>query len=227
MPRLLKWKIDLRALLFQARNQGYAFATRAIGESWLGALQMEIQSLPLEREDRVREPINQGSPKQVVQQFHGRAYRPIGHSDVPLASRFADELADHITEYGDEFPELRGWRGKEIGYQSYRDATDHISPHRDRASDQLLSATVTLAGRAVVRIHRSLVEPPDYNQLALREEFLTGPGTLMLLRAPGFGSGERIIHEVLPPLERPRDILNLRQRDDVLKSAAERTRQSN
>jgi hypothetical protein len=38
----------------------------------------------------------------------------------------------------------------------------------------------------------------------------------MFLRAPGFGNGEQIIHEVLPPLNNEeRLILNLRMRKNV------------
>jgi hypothetical protein len=96
-----------------------------------------------------------------------------------------------------------------------------ISPHRDRVSDQVLSATFTLFGSAHVRVHAPETNPPRYDRLREIDAFLTEPGTAMFLRAPGFGNGVQIIHEVDPPLIAPRGILNLRKRETILKPPSE------
>lgn len=198
------------------RERGYAFFAGAADPALLAALKEELERLPLEFGDHERYPINKGAPNE-VRQRHERCYRPLGHADVPAATALCRALAALAAGHR----ELDGWLPDEIGYQRYRGADDRISPHRDRASDRLFSLTFTIAGSAWVRIHEPETEPPDYARLRLVDSFLTAPGTVMCLRAPGFGGGEQVIHEVLPPVAAPREILNLRMRPTVLKPPAE------
>lgn len=171
----------------------------------------------MEEGDYVRKPLNAGTSRE-VKQLHERAYFPIGHPDIPIATAVTGLLVRQAEEMADEFPELAGWYPTEAGYQRYRCSDDWISPHRDRRSDQLLAFTITINGSALVRIHEPVDDSDDYSNLRVIEEFRTTPGSVMLLRAPGLASGEQVIHEVLPPDEGSRLILNLRMRPDVLTS---------
>ncbi|MFA5854168.1 MAG: hypothetical protein WC866_03705 [Patescibacteria group bacterium] len=211
---------DLRDVLERTRVVGYAFVASAITEDLRAALVEELSRLPLEVGDHERYPINQDSPNQ-VRQLHERAYRPLGHEDVPIGSELCRALTELVTPLLHEYPELQGWQPSEIGYQRYRDTHDRISPHRDRVSDQTLSVTFTLFGSAHVRVHAPETNPPRYDRLREIDAFLTEPGTAMFLRAPGFGNGVQIIHEVDPPLVAPRGILNLRKRETILKPPSE------
>ena len=120
-------------------------------------------------------------------------------------------------------PELQEWLPTEIGYQRYRNTNDWISPHRDRKSDHLFSVTFTLTGSAWIHIHQPKTDPVDYRYLEKVDSFLSEPGTIFFLRAPGFGSSEQIMHEVMPPIDAPRHILNLRMRSTLLAAPKDTT----
>lgn len=207
--------VNLQEILDQTRTRGYAFVAEAIEATVCEALQHEINSLKLEVGDHINYPISKGTRRE-VRQRHGRAYRMSGHLDVPFASWLCRELADKVAKLNFR-KELRGWLLNEIGYQRYASEVDGISPHKDRKSDRLLSVTVTIAGSAWVHMYDPTTDPIDYRRLQKVDSFLTAPGTVMFLRAPGFGSGVQEIHQVMPPVgEVSRDILNLRMRPNLL-----------
>lgn len=216
----LKNTLDIQSILHATREQGYLFVPDAIDQEENTAMEREVEGLTLEFGDHVTHPINKGT-RQEVQQWHERAYRPIDHPDVPTASNICHALSTRIADQYQEFSELVGWIPTEIGYQRYRGARDWISPHRDRRSDRLFSVTYTIKGSAWVNMYESEVDPPDYTRLKQVDAYLTKPGTAMFLRAPGFGSGKQVIHEVMPPLEGSRLILNLRMRSTILCSPKE------
>lgn len=210
---------DVRSALEETRDVGYAFRASAMDGAVLASLLLEIRTLPLEAGDHLRHPINRGASNE-VRQMHERAYRPLGHADVPAATALCRALASAAAPLLDVLPELADWLPNEVGYQRYRDGADRISPHRDRASDRLIGVTVTLEGAAEIRIHAAETDPPDYARVRQADAFTARAGTVLFLRAPGFGGGAQIIHEVCPPSEAPRSILNLRQRPTVLKPPA-------
>lgn len=218
--RVFQDTFDLRTVLERTRAAGYAFVGSAITEELRNALAEELCRLPLEAGDHERHPINLGAPNQ-VRQMHERAYRPLGHEDVPTGSALCRALSELAAPLLPDYAELIGWMPSEIGYQQYRDARDWISPHRDRISDKKLSITFTIFGSAWIRIHASETDPPRYDRLRETDAFLAEPGTAFFLRAPGLGDGVQVIHEVDPPLIAPRGILNLRMRDTTLKPPAE------
>jgi len=199
----------------QARKFGYYFGPNALTKEICGALEAEINTLPLEVGDHINQPINPGKPNEVRQQ-HERAYFAYGDTATPVANGLIRGLTLLVRSM-EEFPELREWQPTEIGYQRYRHSDDWIGPHRDRASDKLLSVTLTITGSAPVRIFKPLGQPNDYSHIQQTQEFLTTPGSIMLLRANGFGTGEQVIHQVLPPSSTSRSILNLRMRPTILK----------
>ncbi len=212
--------LALHRAIRQAAAQGYAFAENVIGKGACAALEHEVTGLRLEEGDHITNPINAGTARE-VRQLHERVYLPIGHEAVPFATLVTRSLAIRIKALRYRHTELKTWMATEAGYQLYRDTDDWISPHRDRRNDQLLAATITISGSALVRIHEPMNDPDDYNNLRQVDEFRTHAGSMMFLRAAGLGEGEQTIHEVLPPETGSRLILNLRMRPDILKSPRE------
>ncbi len=209
--------LNLPIILNRVREQGYAFASCGLTEEARSALLHEELLLPLEEGDHINHPINKGKANE-VHQLHERAYYFLNDAAVPVATQTCKNLQQEINVFVPQYPELSGWIPNEIGYQRYRDAHDWISPHRDRKSDQLLSVTFTLSGLAYINIYHPTTPQINYRYLEKIDTFLSEPGTMFFLRAPGFGSNEQIIHEVMPPIIAPRHILNLRMRPSLLAS---------
>jgi hypothetical protein len=216
-PEVWTKGFSVEAAVQHAAQRGYFFAQEAIRPDICIAMEEEVGRLILEEGDHVNKPINVGTSRE-VRQLHERAYLPIDHPDVPVATAVTDSLAQSMRNVSYVYPELIEWRATEAGYQRYRTTSDWISPHRDRRNDQLLAITITINGSALVRIHEPIDDPDDYKNLRVVDEFRTTPGSVMLLRAYGLGGGEQVIHEVMPPEEDSRLILNLRMRPDVLKN---------
>lgn len=214
---ILSSYLDLDSIIAKVRDVGYHFVDNALTEEAQTSLIEETTRLTFEDGNHVDYPINPGT-KNEVRQLHERAYFLLGHTAVPITSQFCHTLSKTIAL---RHPELAGWLPNEIGYQRYRGSRDWISPHRDRRSDRLFSVTFTITGSATVNIYTSLVDPPGYKHLILVTSWITKPGTAMFLRAPGLGSGEQTIHEVCPPANGERLILNLRMRPSILKRPGE------
>ena len=204
----------------QAAERGYAFVPIGISAAGLQELESEVSQLDLELGDHIRQPIYPGTKRQITQ-LHERAYFPIGDIHVPVATFVTDALAAQTAALRNAYPELAGWRTNEAGYQLYRDPKHHISKHRDRRNDRLLAATITIRGAARIGIHEAVDDPDDYTNTRQLDDFLAPAGTIMFLRAPGLGSGEQVIHDVGPPQDGPRLILNLRMRPDILPGPSE------
>lgn len=205
---------NFESAILQTKARGYFFAEDILTDEMRTGLEAEINTLALKVGDHTDKPINAGMPNEVRQQ-HERLYTEYGSALTPIANMLISGLAKTVRVMR-SLPELQQWQPTEIGYQRYRHHNDFIGAHRDRASDRLLSATLTITGSAPVRIFDTLGEYWDYSNLERRDEFTTTPGSLMLLRAPGLGNGEQVVHQVLPPNSDSRSILNLRMRPSVL-----------
>lgn len=204
---------EFRDILQEVQERGYYFSdclNPEVNEALLG----ELSTLDLLYEDHSKIPLNKDKDYKVYQS-HKRLYTKLGDERTPVATKVCYELAEAGERQLGVFPELKGWLLDEIGYQVYLKG-DFISPHRDRWSDKNLSMTFTLKGENLVKIHESYSDPPDYQNLYQIDEYITKPRTVMFLRAPGFGSGKQMIHEVLPPRSEERYILNLRMRSTLL-----------
>lgn len=210
---------DLEKCLSDVRDNGYYFANCASKEL-IQDLTSEVKGLPFEYGDHINYPINEKKKYQVTQS-HERYYKMFGDITVPKANLLCKKLKQEIAKHSNKFSELENWQPIEIGYQKYRDSRDFISPHRDRWSDKKLSVTITMAGCAKVIIYKPLTDPVDYAHIESVYEFETVPGTMLFLRAGGFGNGNQVIHEVKPPTSSPRYILNLRTRETLLKAPSE------
>lgn len=204
----------------QATVNGYYFANNGINETARLMLTEEASQLNLELGDHITKPINAGT-KREVRQLHERFYSPLWDTRVPVAKAVTESVAENVAKMTDIDPQLAHWLPNEVGYQRYRSTDDWISPHRDRRNDQILAFTITIEGSAKVLIYEPIDDPDDYSNLKIIDEFQTQPGSIMFLKAPGLGNGEQVIHEVRPPEEGSRLILNLRMRPDILPSPSE------
>jgi hypothetical protein len=213
LERIFNSNFDLFEVLKTTKQKGYCFVSDALNIDLCEKLKQEALSLDLEFGDHRNFPINSQKQNQ-VRQTHNRSYHFLEDEKTPIANQLCFDLAFLILKFDSE---LKNWLLNEIGYQQYfQERNDWISPHRDRKSDELLSLTITMFGSAWVKIYEPQTNPINYQYLSLIDEFLTSSGTLMFLRAPGFGSGQQIIHEVCSPITEERLILNLRQRKTVL-----------
>lgn len=216
MAEVLNPRFDFEKAVAQTAEIGYAFASDAIIFDTRKAMELEVGMLTLEGSNHVDNPINAGTARE-VRQLHERSYLPVGHEDIPIATHVAIALVAEMGHIAHKYASLADWFPNEAGYQRYRSTDDHISPHRDRKTDEIMGAAITINGSALVKIHEPVENPNNYRNLRQVDEFRTSPGSIMLLRAPGLGNGEQVIHEVLPPERGSRLILNLRMRPDVLK----------
>jgi hypothetical protein len=201
---------DLEKALAITAEKGYFFAEEGICKQANDDLLIEISSLELEVEDRTNNPLNQGETNEVKQK-HEKAYFVFSDPKTPAANNVIRLISRSVSELK-TFPELGTLQLNEIGYQKYFRNGYFISAHRDRKSDQLLGITFNIIGSTVIKIHKTLGAADDYLNLEQIDEFTTASQSSMFLRDPGFGSGERIIHEVCPPLSESRSVLNLRMR---------------
>lgn len=202
---------ELSQAIVQTREQGYGFVPEAVAPGALECLVAEAASLELALDDRSEDPVHQGTNREISYRYEQR-YFPLGDPNVSEASGVGRELAKRVMmlRFREGFEPLYKWLPNGLGYQQYNDATDHLGPHRDAASEKMLRATVTLNGAANILIHEALSDPDDYTNTRVVDVFEAKQGDIMFLRAPGFGNDERVIHEVLSPHDSPRLILNLR-----------------
>lgn len=223
---VLNQEVNWQQALVTTARRGYAFVSHAISFEACQLMEEEVEQLIFEDGDYTAQPITEYKSTKVTQR-HERFYRSIADPRVTVAALIGNALIRKAREVTHSLPQdhpvkaLERWAPTEVGYQRYYRPEGHISPHRDRRSDQLLGATMTINGAALVKIYRPLGELNDYTNLESIDEFETTPCSLMLLRASGLGSGEQAIHEVFPPRTASRLILNLRMRPDVLKSPSE------
>ena len=213
---LLDPTFDVGAAVERTVREGYCFVPQSVTPEVCYALEAEAGRLELSPNEE--EIFNEGTNHQITQS-HERSYLPVGHSAIPVASVVADALVRRVRGLSSAYHELGRWQPSEAGYQRYQAGEGHISPHRDSETDELLGITITIAGSAGVNIYDDPPgDPNDYTNLRLSDEFHTKRGSAMLLRAKGLGSGERTIHEALPPSHGSRTVLNLRMRPDIVRS---------
>lgn len=215
----------LERAIAATKAHGFYFAENALDERTLKRLQLEAKRLPYKLGDHTKTPINAGKANEVTQQ-HERYYTRYNEKNPSVLTLEAGLVIKGLTKSVramDNYPELKNWQANEIGYQRYRGDSDYISAHRDRSSDRLLSVTFTITGSSIIRILKTLGDPNDYSSVEPIESFTTSPGSVMFLRAPDeLGNGEQVLHDVSPPFDGSRSILNLRMRESILPPPAAR-----
>jgi len=208
---MLSDNVSLLEALAATRERGYAFEDDGLLATAQSALKAEAEQLSLESIDQDTVPIRAKTVSEVRQRL-ARACAAPGDPSFATAAALAATMAAAIKEIAPQLPELAGWSATELCYQLYRDSSERVSPHRDPKTYQLLGVTITIAGMTRIRIFEPLGAPNDYTKLRPADEYIARPGSMMFLRSTGFGTGERIIHEALPPEHGSRLILNLRLR---------------
>lgn len=214
---------DIENAIHLTATDGYYFESGVVTPRACEAMENEVDSLDMRVGNHVTKPINQDKPNE-VKQLHARGYYSIDDEKVPIANTVSNAATIMVNRLANViYPELKAWSPTEAGYQNYRNKSDHIGTHRDRKSDQFLAFTITINGFAKVLIRETLGDPDDYKNTRVIDEFMTNPGSAMFLRAPGLQNGHQVLHEVLPPEQGSRLILNLRMRPDILPSPKETT----
>lgn len=179
---------DLYLGLHAARRYGAAFVDQALTGSFRQRLAAEVNAGPFAAMSAY-----EGRAQQEGELYHLRADR---HDDVaayPSLRQLGEEFRAAVRNR-ERIPELTGWLPNEIHVQRYPARALGITPHLDLKRYGLLIAIFTAAGSA------SFTWCADRSGTAY-EQWQAGPGSLVLLRAPGLGGADdgRPLHTVSGP----------------------------
>lgn len=114
---------------------------------------------------------------------------------TPAIADLASALAWQVRLHCGRRQQLRRWWPNDVEVHRYRSSELGITSHRDFPCNQLLIASVTLAGFAPFYYHGK-------TRAAEPQVWETGPGSLVLLRASGFSDAgdDRPFHGVGGPI---------------------------
>lgn len=179
---------ELHAGLDAARRSGAAFVEGALTATFREQLAAEVRAGPFAAMSAY-----EGRAQQEGDLYHLRADDPDDLAAYPSLRQLRDELVAAVRDRG-RLPELAGWLPNEIHVQRYPERALGITPHLDFKRYHLLIGIVTAAGSA------------PFTWCADRsgtvyEQWQAGPGSLVLLRAPGLGGVDdgRPLHTVSGP----------------------------
>lgn len=131
---------------------------------------------------------------------------PVGDPAYPQTTALAGALRRAVAREADGIAGVEDYAPNEASYMRYVGSDAGITPHRDRSRHRILVAVFTLRGAARFAI---VADRAGTRTLA---EWVTGPGDLCLLRAPGLGgcADGRPLHAVGGPAGDDRVSLALR-----------------
>lgn len=121
--------------------------------------------------------------------------------EYPLLRELGDNLGQLVRARAGSVKPLRHWQPNDVAVQCYSDKFEAIGKHRDFASDIHLVASFTVCGTGELHMFDSRDDMKPSNILQ------TGPGSLLLMRAPGLVDSTddiRPVHMVMPPISAPR-----------------------
>jgi hypothetical protein len=170
----------------EVRLAGFARSPGALGPAWRFELLRELEDGRFEALPEEVGPVRQRGEELVV---------ATGDADYPAVAQLAAGLRAALSA------ELEGisWLGQFVANQAvflrYQGPGAGISPHRDHKRYAFLVAVFTLVGEA-----RFSVVGDRAGQHVLAS-WMTAPGDLCLLRAPGFDGNDdgRPLHAVAAP----------------------------
>lgn len=182
----LSTKVALGRGLDAARRSGAAFISEGLTAAFRQRLAQEVSAGPFARMSTY-----EGRAQQEGELFHIGA----DLTGYPGVRQLRDELVAGIRAHGDRIPELAAWMPNEIHIQRYPTRALGITPHLDHKRYHLLIAIFTVAGSA------PFTWCADRSGTA-HEEWQAGPGSLVLLRAPGLAGVQdgRPLHKVGGPV---------------------------
>lgn len=178
--------IDLRAALLAVKEEGAACIPVGLHDPFFSRLQHEIETGPF---SPMPERIGR-----VTQQVDSFLARGSAIEAFPLVSELLDELAAGVKREGKGIKGLSDWRPNLVIAQRYKPGALGITPHVDGKRFSRLVAIFTTKGSARFTICRN-------RKGDVIHEWDVAAGSLVLLRAPGFGGAEdgRPFHTVGGP----------------------------
>lgn len=172
----------MRTALAEVAARGVVYIEDVLPRLFRGSLQYELEAgdfQPAPPSDHVSQEF----------EFYNLPY------PTPAPS-FVGDLGEQLTQgvqFHTDHPLLRFWEPNDIAVQRYLPDHGGIATHRDYKSDVLLVAIFTIAGAAKFRV---------WDGSKVRNEWLTHPGSLVLLRAPGLTEAkeDRPYHSIGKPV---------------------------
>jgi hypothetical protein len=182
---MLRSASRIRDGLHDVREQGAAFVDAALRPGVMPDIAREVSSGNFE-------PLAEyeGTARQ-----DGEFFVVIGDMNrYLLTARLRRELIAVVHQQGSEIEGLRRWNPNEAWVQRYRQASRGITVHKDLKRHGMLVAVFTLEGTATFTVCKNRAGDA-------RMSWAAGPGSLVLLRGPGFDGTEddRPLHAVDGP----------------------------
>jgi len=173
--------LDLDSAVACAVADGAAFVSGALEPAFLPALHEGIERGPFESAPQEVGPVRQRTEAYTVDS-------PFDGAVGALAEALTQRLRS-VRVRG-----LATWRPSQVAVQRYQPGPLGITPHLDGKRFRRLVAVVTTSGSATFAVHAERDGPPI-------REWTTGPGDLVLLRAPGLAGARdgRPFHSIGPP----------------------------
>jgi hypothetical protein len=176
----------LRGLVEEVRLVGFARSPGALGPAWRLELLRELEGRTFQPLPEKVGPVRQRGEELVV---------ATGDADYPAVAQLAAALRAALTAELEGIAWLGQFVGNEAVFLRYRGLGAGISPHRDHKRYAFLVAVFTLTGEAPFSV---VGDRAARHRLA---SWMTAPGDLYLLRAPGFDGNDdgRPLHTVGAP----------------------------
>lgn len=178
--------IDIRAALLAAKADGASFISGALHDPFGERLQNEIEAGPFSpMPDRV------GQVTQEVDSFIARGSAIEG---FPLLEELREDLVAAVKHEGRGIKGVTTWRPNLVTVQRFKAEAIGITPHLDGKRFAKLVAIFTTKGNARFTVCKS-------RKGEILQQWDLRPGSLVLLRAPGFAGLEdgRPFHMVEGP----------------------------
>lgn len=186
----------LRVLL-EVRRAGFARSPGALGPAWRLELLRELEGRRFETLPEEVGPVRQRGEALVV---------ATGDAGYPAVAQLAAALRDALTSDRGGISGFEQFVPNQAVFLRYRGLGAGISPHRDHKRYAFLVAIFTLVGEAPFSV---VGDRAGRHVLA---SWMTAPGDLCLLRAPGFDGNDdgRPLHAVGAPMGEERISLAFR-----------------
>ncbi|MCD6022354.1 MAG: hypothetical protein K0R20_2064 [Actinomycetia bacterium] len=189
--------LDLRPALGTCARLGYARVPASVTGAFLDVLQEEVDAGPFRPFEESFGPVRQ--------QIDGYDVE-IPAPAFPLLTTLCGGIRARVRADGRGIRGTATWTPNEVGIAHYVPGSIGITPHMDGKWFRRLVVVATVYGRAGFAICGSR-DPDD-----VVERWISGPGDLVLMRAPGLAGHRdgRPLHLVHGPMEGERLSLGIR-----------------
>jgi hypothetical protein len=176
----------MRVLLEEVRHAGFARSPGTLGPARRLELLRDLEGRRFETLPHEVGPVRQRCEALVV---------ATGDVGYPAVARLAAALTDALTSGRGGISGVEQFVANQAVFSRYRGLGAGISPHRDHKRYAFLVAVFTLVGEAPFSV---VADRAGQHVLA---SWMTAPGDLCLLRAPGFDGNDdgRPLHAVGAP----------------------------